>query len=78
MQLRIRLAPDISYEGLLLPRNGFVLVRVRIREAFYLTCLASEEAVEVGADLVAFALAEGVALGATRLGCGLVGYGELV
>ena len=57
-----------SYESVLLPRDSLVSVGVRVREAFYLTCLATEETVKVGADLVAFTLAEGMALGATRLG----------
>lgn len=44
-----------------------VFVCVRVGEAFDLAGFTSEEAVEVGSDLVSFAFAKGVTLGASCL-----------
>ena len=55
-------------ESVLLPDDTFRFVGVCVREALYLTSLAAEEPVEVGADFVAFIGFEVVTLGATGLG----------
>ena len=47
--------------------DSLVLVGVGVRETGNLTGLAAEEAVEVGADLVALTLLQVVALSATGL-----------
>ena len=60
-----------AYQSVLFPVYCFVLVCVGVGEAFDLAGFTSEEAVEVGSDFVAFAFAEGVALGASCLGGGL-------
>ena len=55
------------YQGVFSPRDALSLVCVGVREAVYLTGLSTEEAVEVGADLVSFACGKIVTLGATGL-----------
>ena len=59
----------ISYQCILLPLNALGLVGVCVRETLDLASLSPEEAVEVGADLVALASAQVVALRASCLGC---------
>ena len=58
---------SITYQSIFLPRHRFVLVRVRVRKAFYLTSFTPKETVEVRADLVSFRLFEVMALCASRL-----------
>jgi len=56
-----------SYQGVLLPYQVLRLVRVRVREALYRASVAAEEAVEVGANLVALGGLEVMALCAASL-----------
>lgn len=56
-----------AYQSVLLPLNTLLLVGVGVRETLDLTTVATEEAVEVGADHVGTALLKGVALSASRL-----------
>merc|ERR1712072_872369 len=51
-------------QGVLIPSNSLLNVGLSVREALSLASLATEEAVEVRADLVAAARLDGVALGA--------------
>ena len=55
------------YQGVLFPVYCLVLVCVGVGEAFDLAGFTSEEAVEIGSDLVALAFAKGVTLGASCL-----------
>ena len=59
--------PATAYKSILFPFYRLVLIRVRIRKALHLTGFAAKETVEVGADLVALAFAQGVTLCASRL-----------
>ena len=54
-------------QGALIPCDALGLVRVGVSEAFDLAGLASEEAVQVRADLVASVCLKHMALGASRL-----------
>ena len=56
-----------TYQCVLIPLNSLLLVRVRVREALDLPCVATEESVEIGSDLVALAVFQVVALLAARL-----------
>lgn len=56
-----------SYESVLLPGNALALVGVGVGVALDLTGLAAEETVKVGANLVALALLQVVALSAASL-----------
>lgn len=56
-----------SYQSILLPLDGLVLIRVRVCKALDLTSLAAEQAVEVGSDLVALFLLQIVTLGESCL-----------
>ena len=51
-----------TYQSLLAPLDVFRLVRLRVGEAFHLPGVATEETVEVGADLVALVGLQVVAL----------------
>lgn len=66
--MRASNALSAPYQSILGPSDALRLVRVRVGEALYLTSLSSEEAVEVGADLVAFTFFQVVALSASCLG----------
>lgn len=57
----------VSYQSILLPLDGLVLICIRIREAFDLSGLAAEQAVEVGSDLVALLCLQVMTLGASCL-----------
>ena len=57
----------LSYQGVLLPYQVLRLVRVRVRETLYRAGVAAEEAVEVGANLVALGSLEVMALCAASL-----------
>jgi hypothetical protein len=56
-----------TYQSVLLPCDALLLVGVCVREALDGAGFAAEEAVKRGADLVAAALLEGMALGAPGL-----------
>lgn len=56
-----------TYQSVLVPGDTLLLVRVGVRIALDGARLAAEQAVQRGADLVAAALLEGVALRAARL-----------
>lgn len=56
-----------AYQAVLVPRDTLLLVGVGVGEAVDLARLAAEEAVKLGADLVALVGLQGVALGATSL-----------
>ncbi len=63
---------QLLYEGntnqrVLLPDDCFMLVRIRVVVSFYLTCLTSEETMQIRTGLVAFAGVEGVTLRAAGL-----------
>lgn len=47
---------EVFEEGVLVPGDALLLVALRVGESGNLTSLATEEAVEVGADLVGTAL----------------------
>lgn len=57
-----------TYQCVFLPGDSFVLVGVCVAETLNLAGFAPEEAMQVGAYLVAFGLLEVVALGASCLG----------
>jgi hypothetical protein len=56
-----------AYQSLLIPSDALLLVCVGVGEALYLSGLASEQTMEVRADLVAFASLQGVTLCASSL-----------
>ena len=58
---------EVLEESVLVPVDGALLVGVGVRETGDLARLATEETVELRANLVALALLEGVALCATGL-----------
>jgi len=58
---------EVLEEGVLVPGDALLLVGVGVGVALDLSGLAAEEAVEHGADLVALALLQGVALRAAGL-----------
>ena len=58
---------EVLEEGVLVPGDALLLVGVGVGVALDLTGLATEKAVEHGADLVALALLQGVALRAAGL-----------
>lgn len=43
----------MSYQSILLPLNGLVLIRIRVCKALDLTSLTPKQAMKVGSDLVA-------------------------
>ena len=51
-----------------LPLNGLLLIGVRVRESFDRSRFATEETVEIRADLVAFGSDYSMTLGTSRLG----------
>lgn len=57
----------LLYQSFFLPFDPFRLVRIRVGEAFHLTRLTAEQAVEVWADLVSFSCTQSVALSASGL-----------
>lgn len=57
----------MTYECVLAPGDALGLVCVGVGEALDLTGLATEQAVQVGADLVSSTLFKGMALRASRL-----------
>jgi len=59
--------PSCTHEGVLVPLNALLLIGVRVGEALDLTSVAAEKTVKVGADLVALALLQVVALCAAGL-----------
>lgn len=58
---------EVIEEGVLVPGDTLLLVGVGVRVAGDLAGLAAEETVELGTDLVALALLQGVALSAAGL-----------
>ena len=58
---------EVLEEGVLVPSDALVDVGSRVRVTTGLTSLATEHAVEVGADLVRLARGDGVALSAAGL-----------
>lgn len=62
-----KLSNKKTYQGILGPRDTLLLVGIGIRETFHGAGLATEQTVQVGADLVALGLNDGVALKASRL-----------
>lgn len=56
-----------AYQSVLVPGDTLLLVGIGIREALDRASLAAEQAVQVGADLVALRLNDGVALSTSRL-----------
>ena len=63
----ISYAHSSAHQSILLPYDAFGLIRVRVREALHLTGLATEQTMKIWADLVTLALAQSVALRASRL-----------
>jgi hypothetical protein len=61
------LAAELTYQSVLVPVDSSGLVGVGVGEAFDLTTLTTEQAVKLRADLVAFTLANGMALSASGL-----------
>lgn len=57
--------PETTHQRLLIPDNALLLVGIRVLEALDQARLASEQAVEVRANLVGATCLEGVALGTT-------------
>lgn len=57
----------MTYQAVLVPGDALLLVGVGVGVALDLAGLATEKTVQHGADLVALALLQGVALGATGL-----------
>jgi hypothetical protein len=58
---------EVGEQGLVVPCDTLLLVRVRVGETLDLAGLAAEETVQVGADLVALTFLQGVALCASCL-----------
>jgi len=56
-----------TYQSVLIPGDGLVLVGIGVAETLDLTSLATEKTVQVGADLVALTLLQVVALRAAGL-----------
>jgi hypothetical protein len=56
-----------TYQSILLPYDVLSLVGIGVREALDGSGVTTEEAVEVGADLIALALTKSVALSASGL-----------
>jgi len=56
-----------TYQSILLPYDVFSLVGIGVREALNGSGVTTEEAVEVGANLIALALTKSVALSASGL-----------
>ena len=58
---------DGTHQSVFFPCDTLLLVGIGVGEAFNLTGLAAEQAVQIWADLVAFAFLQVVALSASRL-----------
>merc|ERR1712226_1095768 len=63
----LRRVSKVDIQGIWTPRNSFILVSLRVREAFRLTSLSTNESVKVGTLLVGLSRFDHVALGALLL-----------